>query len=273
VKELLDLLRQARREKQISLREISEQTKIQVHYLESLEAGDFDKFPGEVYLKGALRNYAETVGLDPKEVLSLYRSLKNEAPPEEPEAAPPKEAAAPPARKERRPSFIYGLIVLVLLLVAGGYWFVEQYWPKPVLDPSANHEDPSGPAEPLEPAEPGEPGEEAPGETKPPEPPVELIVSTTESTAGETVFSVRNVEQLEMELSCHERCWIAIQADGKEEFPPRNLQQDEKVTATAVDRIWIRLGHPGGVELKINGEAVAEVSRQKTAHNFLFIRE
>ena len=126
MKELLDLLRQARREKQISLREISEQTKIQVHYLESLEAGDFDKFPGEVYLKGALRNYAETVGLDPKEVLSLYRSLKNEAPPEEPEAAPPKEAAAPPVRKERRPSFIYGLIVLVLLLVAGGYWFVEQ---------------------------------------------------------------------------------------------------------------------------------------------------
>lgn len=270
VKELVELLRQARQEKKISLHEISEQTKIQLHYLEALEAANFDKFPGEVYLTGALRNYAVTVGLDPKEVLSLYRSLKGEASPKEPETAPPERKAVLPVRGERGPSLIYGIIVLALLLVAGGYWFVEQYRPKEAPeapDPPANHE------EPLEPAKPGEPGGEAPGETESPEPSTELIISTAGSTSRETVFSARNAEHLELELTCGERCWIKMLVDDKEQFSPRNFRKGEEITARAIDRIWIRLGHPPGVELKINGVTVGEVRQQKNAHNFLFIRE
>lgn len=273
VKELVELLRQARQEKQVSLHEISEQTKIQIHYLEALETGNFDRFSGEVYLKGALTNYAEAVGLDPKEVLSLYRNLKGEPPPEELDIAPRKETAVPPGRGERGPSLIYGLIVLALVLALGTYWFVEQYRNNRAPDPSTNHEDPSGSTEPVEPEEPVEPGGEAPGQTESPAPSTELIISTAESTSRETVFSVRNVEQLELELICVEKCWIKMLVDGKEEFPQRNFRKGEELTASAVDRIWIRLGNPGGVKLTINGTGVAEVSRQENAHNYLFIRD
>lgn len=73
---LVQILRQARRAKGLTLEEISEQTKIRVTYLKALEAGDSSPFAGEVYFKGALRNYCLVVGLNPDVVLEVYRSLK-----------------------------------------------------------------------------------------------------------------------------------------------------------------------------------------------------
>lgn len=100
---------------------------------------------------------------------------------------------------------------------------------------------------------------------------MEIRVSAQESTERETVFYVNNAEQLELELLCSERCWIDMQVDGKEQFPQRNLQKGEEITAGASEKIWIRLGNPRGVKLTLNGIDVAEVSRQKNPHNYLFV--
>ena len=59
------LLREAREASGMSLEEVSEATKIRSKYLEAIEQGDFAVIPGEVYLKGFMRNYADCVGLDP----------------------------------------------------------------------------------------------------------------------------------------------------------------------------------------------------------------
>ena len=72
MKEIGNLLRQAREEKGKSLDEISRETKIQKRYLSLLEEGDFSSFSGEVYLKGALRNFAEAVCLNSSEIILLY---------------------------------------------------------------------------------------------------------------------------------------------------------------------------------------------------------
>lgn len=273
VKELGDLLKKARQDNQISLSEISERTKIQVHYLEALENGDFDRFSGEVYLKGGLKNYAEAVGLDPEEVLDLYRNLKGDPAPEEPLIVPREKPPAPPQspRGEKGPSFIYGLIVLILLLAAGGYWFTSQYMPRAPFKPG-----PSGnQAEPAEPEDPAVPGEEEPGhdEAPPPLTAAKIKVSAGESTPLETVFSVGNVEQLELKLLCNEHCWIKMVADGQEQFQERTLPQGEEIVVDAAEKIWIRLGNPPGVKLTVNGIEVTEISRQKNAHNFLFVRK
>ncbi|HPQ03504.1 MAG TPA: helix-turn-helix domain-containing protein, partial [Bacillota bacterium] len=58
------LLREAREASGMSLEEVSEATKIRSKYLEAIEQGDFAVIPGEVYLKGFMRNYADCVGLD-----------------------------------------------------------------------------------------------------------------------------------------------------------------------------------------------------------------
>jgi len=125
--ELTAVLRQARLEKQLSLRDISEITKIQPRYLEALENGDFSVFAGEVYLKGALKNFAATVGLDPAEVMALYNKLRSQEPEveevEQPVGEKVKTAAKPRLQKvevtRQGPSFTAGVIVLLLFLVVG----------------------------------------------------------------------------------------------------------------------------------------------------------
>lgn len=265
VKELVEHLKQARLEKKITLAEIGEETKIQLYYLEALEKADFDKFPGEVYLKGALTNYAGAVGLDPGKILDLYHHLKGEEPPEEEKIVLPKKKSVPLPRAERAPSLIYGLIILALLLTAGGYLFVEQYWPK---------KSPGLPADPVEAPVDSEKNNDEPKKEEPkaPEKTVKLTVSESKSTSRETVFSVRNAAILNLKLSGHDRCWIEMRTD-EEELPSRILEKDETITARAKNKIWIRLGHPPGVELKINGITVKETEEQNKPHNFLFVRK
>lgn len=76
MKEIGDYLRKVREEKQISLKDIQEATKISMRYLETIDRGDFNSIPGEVYRKGFIVNYANALGLDGQEVLRKYNDLK-----------------------------------------------------------------------------------------------------------------------------------------------------------------------------------------------------
>ncbi|EKE11455.1 MAG: hypothetical protein ACD_15C00077G0013 [uncultured bacterium] len=69
-------LRNLRSEKRISLGEVSRMTKIQVKYLECLEAGEYDKLPVDVYVKGFLRGYAQFLGVDDSILMRLYEKEK-----------------------------------------------------------------------------------------------------------------------------------------------------------------------------------------------------
>lgn len=79
MKEIGDLLQKARIMKKLSLEEINDETKIRLDQLKAIEAGDFQKLPGEVYVKGFIMNFARAVGLDEHEVLKKYYKLKNAA--------------------------------------------------------------------------------------------------------------------------------------------------------------------------------------------------
>ena len=266
MEELLEILKQARRDKEISLADISEETKIQLRYLEALESADFGKFPGEVYLKGALSSYATAVGLDSKDILERYHRSKGEEPPEKLEPTPLKKAQLPP-RPEKGPPLIYGIIVLSLLLFASGYLFVRQHWPKKEPAPPVEQQEEA--QSPLKDDKKSEAPEKE--EADPPELSSKLIISDKKSSSQETFFSVRHADSLKLELTSSERCWIELYTDEEAEFPPRNLKKNETITAKAKRQIWIRLGHPPGVELKVNGVTVDETGEQSRPHNFLFV--
>jgi cytoskeletal protein RodZ len=65
-------LRKVRNDNRISLAEVSRATKIQVKYLEALEAGAYEKLPPEVYVRGFLRGYAAHLGIPEDAMLRLY---------------------------------------------------------------------------------------------------------------------------------------------------------------------------------------------------------
>ena len=63
-----EILKETRKTKQITLKEISDYTKINISYLESLENGDFDILP-TVYTRLFLRSYCDYIELDSKSIL------------------------------------------------------------------------------------------------------------------------------------------------------------------------------------------------------------
>ena len=60
----------------IDLRDAAQQTRISIQYLRALENEDFSKLPGEVFVKGFLKNYGRFLKLDESEVMKKYAELK-----------------------------------------------------------------------------------------------------------------------------------------------------------------------------------------------------
>lgn len=67
-----EALRREREVRRVSLREISESTKINIRYLEALERNDFTYLPPSVYTRGYVRAFAQYIGTDDKAMLNGY---------------------------------------------------------------------------------------------------------------------------------------------------------------------------------------------------------
>ena len=65
-------LRQARESRGIPLREISDQTRISMHYLEAIESNDYKRLPGGIFNRSFVKAYARYVGYDEKEAIEGY---------------------------------------------------------------------------------------------------------------------------------------------------------------------------------------------------------
>ena len=64
-----------RRKMKISLDQISEATKISVRSLQAIETEDFKKLPGGIYNTSYIRQYANAIGFDEGQILTLYYSI------------------------------------------------------------------------------------------------------------------------------------------------------------------------------------------------------
>lgn len=65
-------LRLAREARGVTLREISEQTRISTRYLEAIESDDYKRLPGGIFNKSFIKAYAKYIGFDEKEALDAY---------------------------------------------------------------------------------------------------------------------------------------------------------------------------------------------------------
>jgi cytoskeleton protein RodZ len=66
-------LRREREMRGVSLEEISATTKINLRFLQALEAEDFARIPGGLFTRSFLRTYAEYLGLDTERILAEYQ--------------------------------------------------------------------------------------------------------------------------------------------------------------------------------------------------------
>jgi cytoskeletal protein RodZ len=71
-------LRLAREARGISLKEISEQTRISTQYLEAIEKDEYKKLPGGIFNRSFVKAYARSVGFDENEAIEAYKRIVNE---------------------------------------------------------------------------------------------------------------------------------------------------------------------------------------------------
>jgi cytoskeletal protein RodZ len=134
-----DELRRERELRQISLREVSESTKISLRHLEALERNDFQHLPGGVFNRGFVRAYSEFIGIDADSMVDAYlleereqlargdddgtpagrRALRDD-PAKAQQAAPPGTTGS---RGLRALAWLVGLLLLVAAAIAV-WWFL-----------------------------------------------------------------------------------------------------------------------------------------------------
>ena len=113
-------LREAREKHNYNLEQVARDTNISKSYLEALEEENFGVIPGDTYVLGFLRNYAEYLGLNPEELVGLYRNLRIQEQP-----MPMSELLQGPGPR-RRPRTV-ALVLVVAVLVAVGVFLLVRY--------------------------------------------------------------------------------------------------------------------------------------------------
>jgi cytoskeletal protein RodZ len=259
VSDLGQLLKKARFEKGIKLEELQETTKIQKRYLEAIEEGNFSLLPGNFYVRAFIKSYSEAVGLDPDEVIRLYRDVI---------PAPSVESHAEPSRKNRRKSFNTDRIskwastllmwFFPLLIVAFIYiYFTNYYEGKPPIQ-----EEQTGITDELEPPE----EEQAPEQEfilpdpivepeEEVEAPPEPQISYVNTDASTYIYNASNVEILKVELKViGTNCWVWVKENNNEGpvIVEKTYTKDHIETWEADHSLWVRMGNPGNVEIRIN---------------------
>ena len=118
-------LRSVREARGIDLREAAQQTRISLQYLKALEAEDFSKLPGAVFVRGFLKNYSKFLQLDESEVMKKFGESQP-APPLATAVQTPQSAVQPTAEEPKADTsskfpfepFVWGTVIAVVLVLA-----------------------------------------------------------------------------------------------------------------------------------------------------------
>ena len=158
-------LRRARESRGVSLREVSEQTRITMRHLEAIEADDLKSLPGGIFNKSFVKSYARHVGFPEARALELYeRTARERGLHTDEVATSPQRSRVYTGESARSPLMTYGLSVLIVGLLALVVYAGLHYYRR------AEGELPGATAQTPTPAAPGQQQQAAAPPTPPPAP-------------------------------------------------------------------------------------------------------
>ncbi len=240
-----EVLKKQRLEKHISLMDISVETRINVRFLEAIEAGDFHVLP-QTYVRAFLREYAAFVGMNPDEVMQMYTAARGEA---RPAAAPAPAAAAPtrPQSDETSPPLTQRFTASQKRLALIGFLVVAA---AVIVILSRSNRDITGPQPVPEISFDRVVRESA------------AAVAVRDSTPVDTLPKPRAVDDsLRLQISTTDSVWISLLIDGKTSesylFGP-----NRKRVWAAEDKFQITMGNAGGATFTLNGKDIGVLGKR-----------
>ena len=234
--EIGNSLREARLRQGFEFPRIETETKIRGKYLRALEEEQFEVLPGDTYVKGFLRTYADYLGLDGQLYVDEYNSRFTTA--EEITAAPstPRRRRARPVESNLVVVALAGIVAVTVLVVVGlagiGSDSPEQ---TPLVDTSPDQttmqDTSTGPATTT--------GQQPAGPARP-------------AKARLVLTAVRG------------QCWVQVRANGVNGrlLYEGTLEVGQTQRFMRYQRLWLELGAPANVDAKLNGRRVANFPTQ-----------
>jgi cytoskeleton protein RodZ len=261
------LLKDEREKRGFTLDQLARITRLRKQFLEALEDENWDNLPSPVYVRGFIRAYAQAVGFDGKDAISLFESIA----PVTQEIPMPLAVLKEPNRKR-----LYLILALTAALAAGIYLWADNSVlffqkkgaeiPGEQLSSSVDEQQPDEP--PAEPeAQPPYPHTEGHLLEKPPpehatEPVESGVHYITETVALVPDYSIAPIPTAPGELVLtgivNMRTYIKIYVDDN---PPKEyiFQPGSRPQWIAEKGFDILVGNAGGIEFDFNGERITDL--------------
>lgn len=284
-----DRLREARTTKGYSLDDLQAITKIQKRYLSGIENEEYGMMPGSFYVRAFIKQYAEAVGLDPDEMLTLYKDTTPSQMPAEESA----QASAPPMSRRRglqnrrlnemMPKVIVALFIIFIVVA---FWFLYQWAStKPVVE-DAITEPPLTTVEKNQSNNNGQPennpggiGAEPDGddETEVPEPEPEPEPEVVEQTLAnvsvngeDAIYSLTDADKFLLEIQIDGGdSWIGVLDATRQErmaagATTMSSGQQVELDVSDTESIRIRVGRTQFTKISVNGQLLEYASDRIT---------
>lgn len=126
VKKLGDSLRQAREEKNFSLKEVENATSIRMSYLKAIEEGEMEKLISPVYAQGFVKQYAVFLGLEADNLIKEHQASFGKADKQDFDygIGTLEKRGNPGSSGRFMPLAIYGIAFVAVLMLA---WYFANY--------------------------------------------------------------------------------------------------------------------------------------------------
>ncbi|SMC64771.1 helix-turn-helix domain-containing protein [Sporomusa malonica] len=226
-----EILRAERVKKSLSIKDVESAISIRALYLNAIEEGNYSVIPGEVYLKGFIRNYATFLGLNPQQVMEVYRQNKGQASELAPTVSQSETIQVSPASSGGGlKKWLIAAVVAAGVVAGLAWWSSGSQKPAPAPPPSVTQQ--PGPAT---------------GQQPPQSAPPTQSVAPAKSAAKVSVTAKYNAQ-----------CWTQIMADGKEIYEgiPKS---GESLTWEATSKLTAKFGNANAVDLVYNGSPVGKI--------------
>ncbi len=305
-----ETLKRERELRKITLREVSEATKIGLRYLEALEANRFDQLPGGLFNKGFIRAYAKFIGLDGEALVNAYLfdlNSQQNPPVARPrytgfsleETAPP----VPPVEKKAAPRtrrwILAGGAAAAVLAVAAGLWIFRAGTtparqkahsqqetdraavapgpiPSTVSPPAPASSAPGAPAPSTQGAGDGGAPQETSATAAPANGPVPETAPARDETGGQDASEAQKAasapESLSLVLTASEQAHITLSCEGAERLD-QDIFSGESVRQICREEIGLSSDNVGALTLQINGNDCLPLGERGSAvKDFVFNR-
>lgn len=232
-------LRREREMRNISVREISDTTKISTRFLQAIESGDYAALPAPVFTRGFIREYAGYLGLDGEEMVERYMAIiDREEQRQEIEEAEMRERVSGPFSGLPAGGAVKWVVasLAVLVVTLGVVWMVTRSGREapPAEDPSA-------------------------------------VVAPPEVLPATDPEPVRTAEQVQLRLTATRDSWINVRVDEADpaDFTLTSGQSRELTAERQIELLTV--GNAGGVVVTLNGIELDALGREgQVVRNVVF---